>query len=195
MNGLNLVPVAKSESEKLIFGMKKLQMEELGRLSVSGFREAAKIPVVIVLDNVRSLHNVGSVFRTADAFRCEQIFLTGITGKPPHREIHKTALGATESVTWSYAERAEDTVRNLKANGYRIVAIEQTTESIPLDEFPADNGDRLCIVFGNEVHGVSDAVIDLADTAVEIPQSGTKHSLNISVCAGIVCWELFRRLR
>lgn len=173
--------------------MKKLTMEELGRLSVPQFREAKKMPVAIVLDNVRSLHNVGSVFRTADAFRCERLFLTGITGTPPHREIHKTALGATESVAWEYVEKPEEAVRKLKIDGYKIVVVEQTTVSTPLNQFAPDVSEKICLVFGNEVNGVSEPVIDLADLALEIPQSGTKHSLNISVCAGIVCWELFRR--
>lgn len=174
--------------------MKKLSMEELGRISVDEFREARKIPVVILLDNVRSLHNVGSAFRTADAFRCEHIYLTGITGAPPHREIHKTALGATESVAWKYFARPEEAVQKLKQEGYRIVVIEQTTTSSPLHEFTAGREERICVVFGNEVNGVSEGVMTLADVALEIPQAGTKHSLNISVCVGIVCWELFKRL-
>ena len=169
-------------------------MEELGRLSVVDFRLARKIPVVLLLDNVRSLHNVGSAFRTADAFACERIYLTGITGKPPHREIHKTALGATESVAWEYALQPADVARKLKLEGYHIVVVEQTTASVPLHEFFIQDGARFCVVFGNEVNGVSEDVLALADAAVEIPQAGTKHSLNISVCVGIVCWELFKRL-
>ncbi len=168
-------------------------MEELGRISVDEFHQATKIPVVILLDNVRSLHNVGSTFRTADAFRCERIFLTGITGVPPHREIHKTALGATESVAWEYVLQPEAAIQKMKQEGYRIVVVEQTTESVPLQDFASVMSDRLCIVFGNEVNGVSDEVMALADVALEIPQAGTKHSLNISVCVGIVCWELFKR--
>ena len=174
--------------------MKKLQLEELGRISVDEFRTSVKMPVVILLDNVRSLHNVGSAFRTADAFRCERIVLTGITGTPPHREIHKTALGATDSVAWEYELLPEDAVLKMKQAGYKIVVIEQTTESLPLQKFDTKMGDRICLVFGNEVNGVSEKIIALADTAVEIPQSGTKHSLNISVCVGIVCWELAKRL-
>ncbi|MDZ4714920.1 MAG: RNA methyltransferase [Cytophagales bacterium] len=173
--------------------MKKLQMEELGRISVDAFRDAEKLPVSILLDNVRSLHNVGSVFRTADAFRCERIYLTGITGVPPHREIHKTALGATESVLWEYAEKPLTVIQRLKKLGYRIVAVEQTTESVALQDFSMPPGDKVCLVFGNEVHGVSEEVIAEADEAVEIPQSGTKHSINLSVCTGIVCWELFKK--
>jgi tRNA G18 (ribose-2'-O)-methylase SpoU len=174
--------------------MKKLQLEELGRISIDEFRTSTKMPVVILLDNVRSLHNVGSAFRTADAFRCERMVLTGITGTPPHREIHKTALGATDSVAWEYAPLPEDAARKMKEAGYKIVVVEQTTESLPLQKFTPETGDRICLVFGNEISGVSENIIALADTAVEIPQSGTKHSLNISVCVGIVCWELFRRL-
>lgn len=172
--------------------MKKLKLEELGRISVDQFKESDKIPVCILLDNVRSLHNVGSAFRTADAFRIEKIWLTGITGTPPHREIHKTALGATESVAWQYEEHPAVAVENLKRDGYAIVIVEQTTESIPLHAFAAKPTQKYCLVFGNEVNGVSDEVIALADQALEIPQHGTKHSLNISVCIGIVCWQLFR---
>jgi tRNA G18 (ribose-2'-O)-methylase SpoU len=175
--------------------MKKLSMLELRRLSVEEFRVARRIPVVLLLDNVRSLHNVGSAFRTADAFSCDRIYLTGITGQPPHREIQKTALGATESVAWEYALRPEDVARTLKSEGYRIVVVEQTTASVPLQEFPVRQDDRFCIVFGNEIKGVSDEVLSIADAAIEIPQAGTKHSLNISVCVGIVCWEFFKKLR
>ena len=175
--------------------MKKLNLEELGRISVQQFKLAEKLPVAILLDNIRSLHNVGSVFRTADAFRLDRIMLAGITGRPPRREIHKTALGATESVDWSYHEQPGDAAREMKKNGYRIVVVEQTTESIPLQEFQILPGERICLAFGNEIHGVSEAVIECADRAVEIPQAGTKHSLNISVCAGIVCWQIFKQLR
>jgi tRNA G18 (ribose-2'-O)-methylase SpoU len=174
--------------------MKKLQLEELGRISVTEFREAAKIPVCIVLDNVRSLHNVGSTFRTADAFRIEKIYLAGITGTPPHREIQKTALGATESVAWAYYESPGELVQKLREEGFQIVVVEQTTESQPLQQFHPNASTKYCLVFGNEIHGVSDEVIPLADLALEIPQSGTKHSLNISVCVGIVVWEVFRKL-
>jgi len=175
--------------------MKKLKLEELGRISVDQFKEAEKIPVCIVLDNVRSLHNVGSTFRTADAFLIEKIFLTGITGTPPHREIHKTALGSTESVAWEYFERPEAVVQKLKDDNYQIIIIEQTTESVVLQKFVPEKGKKYCLVFGNEVNGVSEAVIELATTGLEIPQSGTKHSLNISVCVGIVVWDIFYKLR
>lgn len=174
--------------------MKKLKLEELGRISLTEFKEAEKLPVSILLDNVRSLHNVGSAFRTADAFRIEKIFLTGITGTPPHREIQKSALGATESVAWEYAEHSAEAVKNIKASGYEIIIIEQTTTSKPVDSFTPVSGKKYCLVFGNEVDGVSDDVIALGDQALEIPQIGTKHSLNISVCLGIVAWEFFRKL-
>jgi tRNA G18 (ribose-2'-O)-methylase SpoU len=174
--------------------MRKLAMQELNRLSVQDFRGSKKLLVTLVLDNVRSLHNVGSVFRTADAFHVEQIILTGITGTPPHREIHKSALGATESVLWKYRESAASAVQSLRDEGYVIVAVEQTDVSVPVTQFPFDPGRRYALVFGNEVNGVSEAVLPLAHHAVEVPQAGTKHSLNISVCAGIVVWEFFRRL-
>lgn len=172
--------------------MKKLKLEELGRLSVTEFKAAKKIPVCIVLDNVRSLHNVGSAFRTADAFSVEKLVLTGITGTPPHREIEKTALGATSSVSWSYSEKSRDAIVSLRAEGWKIAIVEQTTESIPLQKFSVQPDEKLCLVFGNEINGVSDEVIEMADVALEIPQSGTKHSLNISVCVGIVVWEVYR---
>jgi len=174
--------------------MKKLKLEELGRISVDEFKEVEKLPVCIMLDNVRSLHNVGSSFRTADAFRIEKIFLTGITGTPPHREIQKSALGATESVAWEYVEDSAEAVKNIKASGYEIIIIEQTTASKPVHDFIPVTGKKYCLVFGNEVDGVSERVLAQGDQAFEIPQSGTKHSLNISVCLGIVAWEFFRKL-
>lgn len=172
--------------------MKKLSMHELGRLSVREFRDLDKIPVCILLDNVRSLHNVGSAFRTADAFSLEKIILTGITGQPPHREIQKTALGATESVAWEYTADPVEAVLGLKKVGYTIIAVEQTTESIALHSFVPDPSARYCLIFGNEVEGISEAVIACADLALEVPQAGTKHSLNISVCLGVVSWEFFK---
>jgi tRNA G18 (ribose-2'-O)-methylase SpoU len=180
---------------KLItFGlMKKLKLDELGRLSVDEFKTSKKTPVCIFLDNVRSLHNVGSAFRTGDAFSVEKLVLAGITGTPPHREIEKTALGATASVAWTYHENAGQAVAALKAEGWKIVIVEQTTDSTPLQKFYAKTGEKLCLVFGNEINGVSDDVIELADVAIEIPQSGTKHSLNISVCVGIVVWQIYSR--
>ncbi len=174
--------------------MKKLKLEELGRISVDQFKQTPKTPVCIVLDNIRSLHNVGSAFRTADAFKIEKIWLTGITGTPPHREIEKTALGATSSIEWTYDEKTSDVLNLLKQQGYTIVAIEQTSESQSLEKFQPMEHQKYCLVFGNEVHGVSEEAIGLADLALEIPQAGTKHSLNISVCVGIVSWHFFRHL-
>lgn len=173
--------------------MKKLSLEELGRISIEEFKESEKIPVCILLDNIRSLHNVGSAFRTADAFRIEKIYLTGITGTPPHREIQKTALGATESVAWEYVENPSSALQKLKNEGYTVIIVEQTTDSIPLQTFEARAGAKYCLIFGNEVNGVSEEAISFGDFALEIPQLGTKHSLNISVCLGIVLWEVFRK--
>ena len=175
--------------------MKKLKLEELGRISVDQFKAAEKLPISIVLDNVRSLHNVGSAFRTADAFRFEKIYLTGITGTPPHREIEKTALGATQSVPWEHVESTAAIVKMLKDKGYTILIIEQTSASVQLQQFIPESGSKYCLVFGNEVNGVSEDVLPLGDLAIEIPQSGTKHSLNISVCLGIVTWEFFKKLQ
>lgn len=174
--------------------MKKLKLEELGRISVDQFKSIGKLPVCILLDNIRSLHNVGSAFRTADAFRIEKIYLSGITGTPPHREIQKTALGATESVPWEYLEDASSIAVRLKQEGYTIAIVEQTTESIPLQTFNPNPAQKYCLVFGNEINGVSESIIELGDIALEIPQEGTKHSLNISVCLGIVSWEIFRKI-
>ena len=174
--------------------MKKLKLEELGRISVDQFKEVPKLPICIVLDNVRSLHNVGSAFRTSDAFRIEKIFLTGITGTPPHREIEKTALGATQSVEWKHFEKTEDVLQQLKNDGYTIVIVEQTSESKPLHQFNPEKGKKYCLVFGNEVHGVSEEAVKLGDIALEVPQFGTKHSLNISVCLGIMVWELYKKI-
>ncbi len=173
--------------------MKKLKLEELGRISIDQFKIAEKLPICIVLDNIRSLHNVGSAFRSADAFRIEKIYLAGITGTPPHREIQKTALGATESVPWEYSDQPSEIVRQLKERGYEIVIVEQTSASIPLQKFQLAVAKKYCLVFGNEVNGVSEAVIAMGDTALEVPQEGTKHSLNVSVCMGIVLWEIFRK--
>ena len=175
--------------------MKKLKLEELGRISVDEFKVAEKSNICILLDNIRSLHNVGSAFRTADAFRVEKLYLTGITGTPPHREIQKTALGATESVNWEYIKNPAEAVIRIKEEGYTIILIEQTTESTPLQDFQPSSSQKYCLVFGNEVNGVSEEVIAQGDLALEIPQSGTKHSLNVSVCLGIVVWEIFKKLR
>jgi tRNA G18 (ribose-2'-O)-methylase SpoU len=170
--------------------MRKLTMEELGRKSVDEFKEAGKLPLVVVLDNVRSMHNVGSVFRTADAFLIERMILCGYTPQPPHRDIFKTALGATETVTWQYATTTIEAVQHFKNEGYQIVAIEQTTNSISLPAFGWNGQQPLAVIFGNEVEGVSDEVLAICDASIEIPQLGMKHSLNISVAAGIVLYKL-----
>jgi 23S rRNA (guanosine2251-2'-O)-methyltransferase len=181
------------QSQTQNLSMKKLKLDELNRISIDEFKQVEKLKACIVLDNVRSLHNVGSAFRTADAFRIDKIYLTGITGTPPHREIQKTALGATESVAWEYVENTAFLISQLKNQGYRIIVVEQTNESISLQDFQLEENTNYCLVFGNEVNGVSDDVVALADTAIEIPQEGTKHSLNISVCLGIVVWDFFRK--
>lgn len=172
--------------------MRKLSMDELGRKSVEEYKQAAKTPVVAVLDNIRSMHNVGSVFRTADAFLTEAIFLCGYTPQPPHRDINKTALGAAETVDWMFFSSTVAAVIELKNNGYKVYAIEQTEGSISLEKFSANPGEKIAVVFGNEVEGVSDEVLNMVDGSIEIPQFGMKHSLNISVAAGIVLWEIFK---
>ena len=172
--------------------MRKLLNEELDRLSVEVFKTVDKIPFMLVLDNVRSLNNIGSVFRTADAFRLEGIYLCGITATPPHREIHKTALGATESVYWEYREETTDAIAELKEKGYQIYSVEQTDGSVLLDQVQLSGKQKYALVFGHEIRGVDQQVVDMSDQCIEIPQYGTKHSLNISVAAGIVIWELFR---
>jgi tRNA G18 (ribose-2'-O)-methylase SpoU len=168
--------------------MRKLQLTELNRKSNDEFRQSAKWPVRIILDNLRSAHNIGSVFRTADAFLVDKICLCGITATPPNREISKTALGATESVSWNYYESTIAAIEECKTAGYRIVVIEQTTESQELDAFIPEG--PIALVFGNEVNGVSDTILPLCDSAVEIPQFGTKHSFNVSVCAGIILYAM-----
>jgi len=175
--------------------MRKLKNSELDRLSVQEFKKADKLPVVVVLDNIRSLNNIGSVFRTSDAFLVERIYLCGITATPPQKEIHKTALGATESVDWVHLESTEELIRELKSEGRKILSVEQADKSISLSEFQPVSGERYVVVFGNEVKGVQQSVIDLSDECLEIPQYGTKHSLNISVSCGIVLWDLFSKLR
>jgi 23S rRNA (guanosine2251-2'-O)-methyltransferase len=170
--------------------MRKLSMDELGRKSVDEFKVAEKTPVIAVLDNIRSMHNVGSVFRTADAFLLEAIILCGYTPQPPHRDIQKTALGATETVDWLYYENTTDAVKALKEKGYKVLGVEQTVDSISLEKFRYSTTDKLAVVFGNEVEGVQQTVLELCDGAIEIPQLGTKHSLNISVAAGIILWKL-----
>lgn len=172
--------------------MRKLSMEELERKSVDDFRAADKFPLVLVLDNVRSMHNVGSVFRSSDGFLIEAIYLCGYTPQPPHRDINKTALGATETVAWTYFNNTKDAVFSLREKGFKIFSVEQAENSISLENVQWDRTSPLALVFGNEVEGVAQEVIDLCDGCIEIPQWGMKHSLNISVAAGIVLWEMVR---
>jgi tRNA G18 (ribose-2'-O)-methylase SpoU len=175
--------------------MKKLKTNELNRLSTSQFKEAEKNPVVVVLDNIRSLNNVGSVFRTADAFRLERIYLCGITAQPPHRDIHKTALGATDAVDWKYQKNGKEAITALKSLGYKILVLEQTDQSIPLTSFQPSAKDKYALIFGNEVKGVDNELLRMADTCIEIPQFGTKHSFNVTVSAGIVIWDLLVKMK
>ena len=170
--------------------MKKLTNQQLNRLTVEEFKKVEKIPVVIVLDNLRSLNNIGSVFRTADAFRVSHIYLCGITACPPHREIHKTALGATESVSWSYFKSTKEAILTLKKEGYNILSVEQADKSTSLNDLSPAKHKKMALVFGNEVQGVNQEIIDLSDIVIEIPQAGTKHSLNVSVSVGVVLWEI-----
>lgn len=174
--------------------MRKLKLDELNRASISEFKTQQKLPVVVVLDNVRSMHNIGSIFRTSDGFAVEAVCLCGISAQPPHREIEKTALGATQSVDWRYYADATDAITQLKNDGYRIIAIEQAENSTMLNEFSPANNEKYALVFGNEVNGVSDEVMRMADSCIEIPQFGTKHSFNIVVSAGIVLWDFFAKL-
>ena len=174
---------------------KKLKLEELGRIDVETFKQTEKIPLVVVLDNVRSMHNVGAVFRTADAFIVEKIVLCGITPQPPHREIHKAALGATESVDWIYEKSISEALQNLKNENYKIIGIEQTSTSEIMTDYAINKREKYALVLGNEVDGLSDEALPLYDTFLEIPQLGTKHSLNVSVCGGIVMWEFFKNLK
>lgn len=175
---------------------KKLKNSELDRIDLEAFKEASKTPITVVLDDIRSLNNIGSVFRTCDAFRIEHVILCGITATPPHKDIQKTALGATNSVPWSYTENILQSLKELGNKGYTICAIEQTENAVMLDQFvPSANEQKIAIIFGNEVKGVSQAAIDLCDVVIEIPQFGTKHSLNIAVSAGVVLWDLFTKLR
>ena len=164
-------------------------------MSVEEFKQAEKLPLVVVLDNVRSLNNIGSVFRTADAFRLQRICLCGITATPPHRDIHKTALGAEDSVAWQYFDSTSDCVEQLKREGYKVYAVEQVDDSVMLHQFAAPSGNPMAIIFGNEVEGVDEALLPLCEGSIEIPQFGTKHSLNISIAAGILIWEMWRQMR
>ncbi|TCP27932.1 SpoU rRNA methylase family protein [Tenacibaculum skagerrakense] len=175
--------------------MRKLKNNELGRISVDEFKEAEKTPIIVVLDNIRSLNNIGSVFRTSDAFLIEKIYLCGITATPPNKEIHKTALGATESVKWEYVEDTLELIKKLKNQGVKVFSIEQADNSTMLDELSVSREEKYAVVFGNEVKGVQQEVVTASDNCIEIPQLGTKHSLNISVSCGVVLWDLFVKLR
>ncbi|MGZ3778488.1 MAG: RNA methyltransferase [Mucilaginibacter sp.] len=174
--------------------MRKLKLDELNRASVCEFKAQEKLPVVVVLDSVRSMHNVGSIFRTCDGFAVERVYLCGITGQPPHREIEKTALGATQSISWTYDADPLNAINGLRKEGYIIIAIEQAENSIMLNEFKAEPGKKYALIFGNEVNGVSDEVMNVIDACIEIPQFGTKHSFNIVVSAGIVLWDIFSKI-
>ncbi|MDR6921288.1 MULTISPECIES: RNA methyltransferase [Chryseobacterium] len=175
--------------------VQKLKLEELNRIDVETFKKVKKIPLVIILDNIRSMHNVGAAFRTADAFLIEKIILCGITPQPPHREIHKAALGATESVDWGHESDINTAISDYKAQGYEIIGIEQTSDSRMITDFSIDPSKKYALILGNEVEGISDEALPNIDTFLEIPQLGTKHSLNVSVCGGIVMWEFAKALK
>jgi tRNA G18 (ribose-2'-O)-methylase SpoU len=175
--------------------MRKLPIEEIGRVSAEEFRSVDKLSVIAVLDDIRSHHNTGAVFRTMDAFACEAVYLCGITGTPPHRDIQKTALGATETVPWQYFESALKAVQNLKDNGYKIIALEIAEGSTDIRNFKVSADEKIALVLGNEVNGVDQQIIDICDVCLEIPQYGTKHSLNVSVSAGIALWEICKGMR
>ena len=175
--------------------MRKLKTEELGRVGIDDFKKQEKLPLVVILDHVRSMHNIGSIFRTSDGFAIEKLYLCGITAQPPHREIEKTALGATQSIEWAYSADVCDTINELKLDGYTIIAIEQAENSTMLNNYDPDNSKKYALIFGNEVNGVSDEAMKLIDTCIEIPQFGTKHSFNIVVSAGIVLWDFFAKLK
>ncbi|GAB7086414.1 RNA methyltransferase [Marinifilum fragile] len=174
--------------------MRKLKNSELDRKSIEEFKASDKTPIIIVLDNVRSLNNIGSVFRTSDALLIEAVYLCGITATPPHRELHKTALGAEDSVQWEYFKNTEDAVAKLKENGFDIYSVEQAENSISLENFEIDASKKCALIFGNEVKGVQQKIVDASDGCIEIPQFGTKHSFNISVSCGIVLWDLFSKM-
>jgi len=174
--------------------MRKLKIDELNRLSVEEFKKAKKVRISVILDNVRSLNNIGSIFRTCDAFLIDKLYLCGITACPPHKDIHKTALGATESIDWEYYDDTLIIVQKLKDLNYSIISAEQTEKSIPLQNVRLDKEKKYAIIFGHEVRGIDQSVVNISDFCIEIPQFGTKHSLNISVSAGIVLWEIFRQL-
>jgi 23S rRNA (guanosine2251-2'-O)-methyltransferase len=180
--------------QTIVTKMKKLRTEDIPRLNKEAFKSSTKLPVAIVLDNIRSHHNVGAFFRTADAFRFSQLILTGITGCPPHRDIRKTALGSTETVDWKYVKDTLDAVKQRKSCGFKLIAVEICSKGTALQDIHLDTNTPVAIIFGNEVHGVQQSVIDMCDACLEIPQAGTKHSLNVSVSGGIVMWEVFKQL-
>src|SRR5690554_3867847 len=175
--------------------MRKLILEELNRKNPAEFKQAKKTPIIIVLDDIRSLHNIGSFFRTCDAFLIEKIYLCGITATPPHKEIHKTALGATETVEWEYYKDIMNVIARLKSENVKIISLEQVEGSLMLNDFEVNTGTKYALIFGNEVKGVRQQVVDSSDAVVEIPQLGTKHSLNVSVSGGIVIWDVFQKLQ
>ncbi|WP_028283452.1 RNA methyltransferase [Olleya marilimosa] len=175
--------------------MRKLKNSELDRLSIDDFKSAKKTPIIIVLDNIRSLNNIGSVFRTSDAFLVEKIYLCGITATPPHKDIHKTALGSTDTVAWEYIENTMDLIEKLKSENVTICAIEQAENATMLDDFKVETNKKYALVFGNEVKGVAQDVVSASDFVIEIPQFGTKHSLNISVSCGVVTWDIFSKIK
>ncbi len=175
--------------------MRKLSLKELNRIDIPSFKQIEKVPIVVVLDNIRSALNVGSVFRTADAFALEKVMLCGITAKPPHKEILKTAIGASQSVDWEYHEDVVQAVSNLKEQNYQIVGVEQTDQTVALQDFHFQKGEKYALILGNEVKGLHENLLPLLDVCLEIPQFGTKHSLNVSVCTGIVLWEGLRQLK
>ena len=175
--------------------MRKLKNSELDRLDVEEFKRTSKIPLIVVLDNIRSLNNIGSVFRTSDAFVIEKIYLCGITAQPPHKEIHKTALGATDSVAWEYIEDTIELIQKLKDSNIKVASIEQAENATMLQDFKVEPNQKYAVVFGNEVKGVQQEVVSASDYCIEIPQFGTKHSLNISVSCGVVLWDLFKKMR
>ncbi len=175
--------------------MRKLRNNELNRKSIEEFKQAEKTPIIIVLDNIRSMNNIGSVFRTSDALLIEAVYLCGITATPPHRDLHKTALGAEDTVHWEYFEDTQSAVEKLRENGFKIYSVEQAEQSISLEQFNTENNTKYALVFGNEVKGVQQKIVNISDGCIEIPQFGTKHSFNISVSCGIVLWDLFSKMK
>jgi tRNA G18 (ribose-2'-O)-methylase SpoU len=175
--------------------MRKLPISEIGRLSPDEYKQIPKLDLIVVLDNIRSHHNTGAIFRTCDAFACKAVFLCGITGTPPHRDIHKTALGATETVDWQYFESAIDVAKKLKSEGYVIIVLEIAEGSINISDFTPSSNQKYALFLGNEVNGVQQEILDICDYCIEIPQYGTKHSLNVSVSGGIAIWEICKKIR